>query len=553
MLRWSRSAILIFLLLILFSADRVSAQLQQPGLPLSFRYALPPVSSGTLMVPIPDLDRIASEDKIKPSPYRFAVNIPVSAGMSNSGTFDTVAGNLLVWRCTLKAPGALAITLYFDMFRLPAEGKLFVYNPLRTELLGAFTRLNENDHSTFATSLINGDEITVEYNAPLHAPLPGLNISELAYAYRGVAAESTLKTGFGAAGKCQVNVACSEGDEWPLQKRSVTRIEVKRGGATLWCTGSVVNNSKNDGTPYVITADHCGRYSSDTDLSQWIFYFNYQGGSCPNPSKEPAKKSMTGASLVSHGGNGGSSGSDFFLVLLNQSIPDTFNVYYNGWSRSTIPSPSGASIHHPQGDIKKISTYNKPLVATYWSGSSVKAHWKVFWTQTTNGHGTTEPGSSGSPLYDNNGNLVGTLTGGDSSCDSAYLDQPDFYGMFSYSWDQNGSDSASVLKYWLDPVKSDVTILNGWALGVDDAPQTEWVKLFPNPVDHLLGISLKNGGTRGVKVEILDFFGKVKLMRSFGSYENKEITLDLTALPAGIWFVKISSGGQQVVKKIIKR
>ena len=190
---------------------------------------------------------------------------------------------------------------------------------------------------------------------------------------------------------------------------------------------------------------------------------------------------MTGATLKAHGGNGGETGSDFCLVLLNQGIPDTFNVYFNGWSRKDTTSPSGVCIHHPEGDLKKISTYNKPLITANYNGNPNPCHWEVTWIATSNGHGVTEGGSSGSPLFDNHGRIVGTLTGGDSSCDTADLDLPDYYGKFSWSWDKNGVDSTTRLKDWLDPDNTGVMYLDGIELGIPAHVKTLSVQLFPNP------------------------------------------------------------------------
>jgi len=128
--------------------------------------------------------------------------------------------------------------------------------------------------------------------------------------------------------------------------------------------------------------------------------------------------------------------------MLNQNIPDTFNVFFNGWNRKDTTSPSGVGIHHPEGDLKKISTYDKPLVtAYYYSIQTLSLAGNV--DCDPDGHGVTEGGSSGSPIFDNHGRIVGTLTGGDSSCDTSYLDSPDYYGKFSWSWDKNGSDSTN--------------------------------------------------------------------------------------------------------------
>ncbi len=547
-----RIAFLGLLLCFNFYLNPVSAQLSRPGVPYSFSHALSPLDDGFRTLSLPDTSRLKDEDARNPVPYRFAVNIPVNAGFDDSGTSEIRDDGTLVWRLTLKAPGALALTLYFDRFRLPAGGRLFVYNPKRTRLLGAFTDENNNELSTFATSLIAGDAITLEYNAPIALDPPELRVSEIAYAYRGISFPDAPQTGFGASGKCQVNTACIEGIDWQKQKRSVVRLEVKKGGSTLWCTGSLVNNTKNDGTPYVLTADHCGRFATTIDLSQWVFYFDYQSPVCENPTSEPVYRSITGSSLVAHGGNAGSTGSDFYLVRLKNAIPDSFQAYYNGWNRETNPSPSGVTIHHPEGDIKKISTYTVPLKAAYWPGCSALAHWRVVWSATENGHGTTEPGSSGSPLFDNQGRLVGTLTGGDSACDTNHISLPDYYGMFSYSWDKNGTDSASVLKYWLDPIQSDVTTLNGWALGIAIPDDPVEISLFPNPVSSELHVRINGAASRNLTVAVINILGETLIHQALSDDREGGTILRVAHLPAGIYLVKISDGNRQTVKKFIK-
>lgn len=546
-------AFLFLFLLIAFISNPVSAQLSSPGIPYSFSHGLPPVTRDLLLVSAPDTARLHDEDARNPVPYRFAVNIPVNADFNNSGISEMMDDGTRVWRLTLKSPGALALTLYFDRFRLPAGGKLFVYNPIRTRLQGAFTAENNNSLSTFATSLITGDEITLEYNAPSYTELPELRISEVAHAYRGISFPDAPQTGFGASGKCQVNTACIEGIDWQKQKRSVVRLEVKKGSSTLWCTGSLVNNTRNDGTPYVLTADHCGRYATASDVSKWVFYFDYQSPVCENPTSEPAYRSITGALPVAHGGNAGSTGSDFYLVRLIPAIPDSFNVYFNGWNRETTPSPSGVSIHHPEGDIKKISTYTAPAQAAYWPGCTALAHWRVSWAETINGHGTTEPGSSGSPLFDNQGRLVGTLTGGDSACDTNHISLPDYYGMFSYSWDQNGTDSASVLKCWLDPIQSGVTTLNGWALGIAVPENTADISLFPNPVASELNIQVNGAMSRNLTVAVVNILGETLISEQLRIDPANGTKIGVAGLPEGVYLVKIFDGKRQIVKKIVKK
>ena len=74
-------------------------------------------------------------------------------------------------------------------------------------------------------------------------------------------------------GNCEVNVNCPEGIDWQDQKRGVVRIHLKRDGNTYYCSGSLVNNTKTDNIPYILTANHCGFNSTDQELQQWVFLF----------------------------------------------------------------------------------------------------------------------------------------------------------------------------------------------------------------------------------------------------------------------------------------
>lgn len=528
-----------------------TAQLNTGGIPESYSRAIPPEDANLVVVAAPDVEALNRDDRANPIPYRFAVNVPVNIGVDDLRKGNVQNGATDVWRLTIHAPGALSLTLYFDQFKLPPNARLFLYNPQRTQLLGAFTELNNNTMSTFATSLIRGDKLTIEYNAPAGSALPLFHISEIAWAYRGVNQGDGINTGFGASGACEVNVNCSEGENWQRNKRGVTRIQIKRGLATLFCTGSLVNNTKNDGKPYVLTADHCGRLSSDADLSQWIFYFKYEGKICDDPAKEPYLSSTTGASMVAHGGEGGTNGSDFYLVLLDKAIPDSFNVYYNGWSRETTPSQSGVAIHHPQGDIKKISTYTKPLQPTYWAGDAKLAHWRVTWSQTENGHATTEFGSSGCPLFDSKGCIVGTLTGGDSSCDSSALELPDYYGMFSYHWDQNGTDNSQQLRPWLDPLNLNVMTLNGWALSTQDKTLETSVDVYPNPATNILNIRISGAENHDFRMKITDIFGNLVKEQPLNQ-SGRSTTIDIQDIMPGLFFLEIGDKNSRIIRKIMK-
>eukprot|EP01034_Spumella_vulgaris_P012058 gene12058-15340_t len=151
--------------------------------------------------------------------------------------------------------------------------------------------------------------------------------------------------------------------------------------------------------------------------------------------------------------------SDFLLVEFNAPIPSAYNVYYNGWDRNNTAAGSGVGIHHPAGDIKKISTYTDALTNGNWTGTPSGSHWVVVWSPTTNGTGVTEGGSSGSPIFNQNKRIVGDLSGGSSFCSST--DSPDLYGKFSYSWQTAGGSNSQRLSPWLDPTGTNASTLDG--------------------------------------------------------------------------------------------
>ncbi|MCF6341297.1 MAG: T9SS type A sorting domain-containing protein, partial [Bacteroidales bacterium] len=180
------------------------------------------------------------------------------------------------------------------------------------------------------------------------------------------------------------------------------------------------------------------------------------------PLTEPGSVRLTGAALLAKSPDNTSTGSDFKLLLLTDEMPEGFFPWYNGWDWSGEVSPGGVCINHPEGDIKMVSTYSQAVVSVRYNNPAPDEnglYWKVNWTETQSGFGVTEGGSSGSPLLNPAGNIIGSLTGGQASC--TFPEEPDYYGKFSYSWESNGSDSTRQLKYWLDPDNTGVPSLKG--------------------------------------------------------------------------------------------
>jgi V8-like Glu-specific endopeptidase len=419
-------------------------QINTGGTPLSFDF------NKNIYEKVPDvkmakvnIEKLMLEDSIndlnKDIPWRFGENLFVDISPAKCGVTDILEDSSKLWRVEVESQNAVSLNLTFDKYKLPEGAKLWVYSSDKSEILGAFTNANNQEDGFFATTLIFSSKITIEYYEPANTEFSGeLHLYRVTHGYRS---GYDFAKSFRSSGSCEVNVNCPDGDNWQDEKRGVCMLVV---GGSGFCTGSLINNSNNDGTPYVLTANHC---STSNDFSSWVFWFNWEAPTCTNPAFSPAHNNISGSVLKSR-----NAGSDFCLVQMNSVPPPNYNVFYNGWSRSTSASSSATCIHHPMGDIKKISHSSAISFVTYSGVSS----WKTTWSGAV-----TEPGSSGSPLFNSEGLIVGQLYGGPSYCGASSIDMHDYYGRFDISW-TGGNSSSTRLKDWLDPSDIDPLKIDGF-------------------------------------------------------------------------------------------
>jgi PKD repeat protein len=477
---------LIAILLLMVSLIS-SAQISQGGIPYSFTNTIQfqNKSAATITLQNPDLNVLAAEDVINDprQKYRVGVNLPVNLNVNNSGQWQNLSNGGRIWRLVIHSDDAMALGLYYNNFYVPNGGQVFIYNETKDHVIGAFTEANNIQNQIRATQMIEGETITIEYyESPGTIGLPAIEIKEVVYFYRGVEdfvngfayeRDGVAKYGLEKAESCQVDVACTpESNGWQNQIDAAVHYTFSQGGGSYVCSASMINNTAADCTPYIISAWHCGEPNAGSNINSWVWYWNYQKTTCApnsngsNPSK--GSQTMTGGTVVASSGNGSLNnppgnnqlaGSDFYLVELSSEPPSSYNAYYNGWNRSNTAATSGISVHHPAGSAKKISTFTTSLNSSTYNGGAPGAHWTVYWSATANGHGVTEGGSSGSPIYDQNGRTVGQLSGGSSFCNAT--GNPDLYGKMYTNWDQCGTSASAQLAPWLDPGNTGAITMDG--------------------------------------------------------------------------------------------
>jgi PKD repeat protein len=447
---------------LLLCAYTLKAQISHGGTPSSFLHSkkLKSTLSAQSINP-PNIAALVAQDIKNDSlrmPYRIAEMIPVEFCMHNTGKWDTLSNGDIVWRLKITSVGALGLQLIYNKFHLPKGSKLFLYSADKKYVIGSFTEQNNHPSGLFATEIIPGESCTLEYIAnPENDDKPSICITKVGYVYRGMNSyvpASRMKS----ASTCEVNVACSpEGDNWKDVKRSVAKVLI----SGHQCTGTLLNNTAMDFKNYFATAFHCiNGYESDAPT--WVFYFNFERSDCSETSTLISAQTITGADIRAAIPLNG--GSDAALLEIQGTIPASYNAFWAGWDITDTLIAGGVCIHHPQNDVKKISTARTEWKTDRWRDNdnnvgANNADWNVQFSATTNGSGITEDGSSGAGIFSPDERFRGQLTGGASTC--AQPSGANYFGKLTYSWDQQGTTSDVQFKPWLDPLNTGQTKING--------------------------------------------------------------------------------------------
>jgi len=460
-----------------------------------------------------DADRAAQGIK---GPYRFGFNHATDLSLENSGVWQTLSNGDRVWRLAIQCPGAFSINFEFHDYVIPEGAQVFVYNELGV-VLGAFEEGSNAGNTILGVTQLAGEKITIEYVEPLAVRgLGRLMVGQVTHGYRDI---MHMQKGLGDSGSCNNNVICPVGDDWRDQINSVAMITV--GGSGI-CSGTLINNCAVDGTPYFLTANHC--LGGETS---WVFRFNWQSPNCVANQNGPTNQTISGSTLKAS-----SAGSDVALLQMNGTPPGAYGVYYSGWNNGTTAASNVTCIHHPSGDVKKISFENQAVTSASFGGAQC---WRVAaWDD-----GTTEPGSSGSGLWDQNKRLVGQLYGGQADCSN---NVNDYFGRLSVSF--------PLINTWLGNCGTTLDGYDPSTVGINDVATDLELEILPNPTTGMLSVMLPTTFRTGATLKVFDMVGKVVLTRIVTN--NKErINLDLTDRNEGVYILQVENGTTRATERIL--
>jgi PKD repeat protein len=430
----------LFYLIYIFIFTCISAfsQIAQSGIPESFHITTKSIG----IIPVNQLPKIdtaqcLSIDKLNNIPNRYGVRSQVNIDIKAKGVKTDIPGKGYIWQVKVSSENAKSLGVYFKKYHLPDSAKVFLYNENHTLLAGAFTKMNNKASNELWLADFKGTSVIIEYFEPYFPEFEGeLLVGAVSQAYKDIVSDLALTD----------DINCTEGEDWMLVKHAVCKMVFSDADFNYYCTGALINNIRNDCTPYFLTANHC--IDNEDFASSLIVYFNYETEECGGAIISP-EKTLSGATLLAT-----YQPTDYTLLLLDEDPPANYIPFFAGWDASSRTHSNSTCIHHPSGNRKSIAidnnspvTYNGYITWDEGITSDPNTHWEVEYES-----GSSEGGSSGAPLFNDNKHIIGQLHGGN--------DDNDYFGKLSRSWEDSDNPLLK-LKTWLDPDNTGIRIING--------------------------------------------------------------------------------------------
>ena len=398
------------------AAERAAA-MQPPSLGLSLT---PPIAAVLPPLTADEVERMRPKQGLTPIGVhrqlpKWTAARSFAAGTSVAGAWQATAAGWL-WRLRITSPDARALRIHFQDFDVDA-GNVWVHGA-DGRVYGPYGGRGMYGDGDFWSDIVSGAGATIEYLPASAAAWEGaapFRIAAVSH-IRGIPGffEAVGPPSPSTLGPCFVNVSCDAdwSDTFKLPgeyapSSGVAKIVFAKGEHTYECSGALLRDKLNSGTPYFLTAAHCinsGR-AARSMIAYWFYELACDGA---EPSRGTSTRgayfltSFDGAldtGLLCRGEICPRYGGDTALLRLVEPPPAGASFLPLAVSGRNYPSIGDivTGIHHPFGDYKRISFGRI-------TGTRHKFY-QLSWSR-----GQSAPGSSGSPLFngrDGSGRIVG--------------------------------------------------------------------------------------------------------------------------------------------------
>lgn len=547
-----KTTLFFILCLISFTAF---PQVETEALPISWGLNLSH-SPEIIKLSLLNFNEVRQQDSIndldKKMPWRYGIARSLKLDMKKDGLWTVLPNGDKIWQLAIQSPDALNLSLNFNQFYLPEGSRLQLFNSSHTDISRTYTHAENTSNKQLGSWFVTGEILWVEYYQPSFIrDTPHLEINEIIHGYRMGIVNSMIygSKGFNDSGDCNYDVNCPVGDDFDPKKEILKKtVALLNLGNGYLCSAALVNNTRNDKTPFLLTANHCLEIS---DPAYWSVRFNWIS---PNPVCGTAEDSGTMQNNFTMSGamiRANNNLSDFALVELYNHLPNSWDVAFAGWDNTDEEPVFEVGIHHPNGDIMKICRDDSGAEKVDANGTQV---WLIGGGSHGSGNGweigTTESGSSGSPLFDENGRIIGQLFAGQSACNGTETNHDyDIYGRLGVSWNA-GESAESRLVEWLDPAGTGQPTIETLQnlLNVPDFDISGDLKIYPNPASNSITVI----NTLYPQLSY-DFYSVLGQKLQSGSLSNTMNILSIENLAEGIYFLNLMDGDSKdsITKKII--
>lgn len=411
-------------------------------------------------LPAVDVEARLDEDsaKGKPGPLRYAIAVDMSITPDNAGTWEKLADGAGLWRYRVHAPGATDLNFGFTQYQLPEGATLHIISEKQDYFHGPYTSKDNQKHGQHWTPMVPGDSAVVELYVPGKARGQhlGLELGRVGTGYRDLFGKPNLTR----QGACNIDTICPQGDNWRDDIRSASQYSL---GGGFFCSGTIIMDVPGNFVPWYITANHCGLNAGNA--ASLVVLWNFESATCGALSGGIASDAQTGGATW----RAARADADFTLLELTSAPSPSFGVFYAGWDATGSVPPSSVGISHPNNDEKALAFNDDPLTTTN-SCIGPTGVGNTHWNVDNYEEGMTEPGSSGSGIWNTYGpdpynpvdrKLVGVLSGGSAACAGSVPNTGfDCYGKFSEAW-AGGTTASTRLVDWLDPAGTGTLMVNG--------------------------------------------------------------------------------------------
>jgi lysyl endopeptidase len=449
------------------------AQRAQPDVVLS------PITDSELASVLRANDESASLKRVAIGVVRkIASTVPLPSARELA--WQRVAGGYAA-QAALSSPEAGALRLAIDLAGVPEDVEMVFFGsgaPDRIE--GPIRVASIKDRSTpWWSPVTDGDTQTVEFFVPSRHDAAALPLRLTGASHLLTTLASGLRKrvqDMGSAGACTVDVKCSSLQSAPgfLNTRSAVAEMVFNDGSTLFlCSGTLLNDTDSSTQiPWFYSANHCfdnesPPFKTDAQIQAVANTLNtlwfFEAVSCNNHTTVPSYAQLSsGATLIYHNGQ-----ADVLFLRLNDPAPN--GAFFAGWDANTLSTGGAAvSIHHPQGDLKKVSQGTIQGFSSQFAASSSPGSYIQFLYNL----GVDEPGSSGAGIFTTDGAqyyLRGGLYGGPAACSGSNVNgQPDYYSRLDQVYaslaaylSPVATPNADYTDLWWNPSES------GWGLNIE--------------------------------------------------------------------------------------